>query len=316
LVIVAAGLLPQVAAPARADYIYDPLDFATSVEGYVEGTGVGSDWLSGQKFNDPNSALGRPTVDTTGDGWFIPMTNPVPVVNVYPAFRAYELVTIGNGGSLTVRFDRQIENDPDNPYGIDLIVFGNAFQVIGGGQGWTNGDPNLTTVGSTGFTEPGIVEVSQNGVDWQRFETGPYADDFCATLGRVYDPDNPAPSIGVWNQWWGAPSNPTVPMDPSLGWSSFGGMTQAEMAEAHVLADNGEASAGGTGFDLDWLATPLDWVQYIRVVDNPDSGATTEIDAFADVAPLTSDDVPVAEPGLGGLLAVAAGVALRRRKRA
>ncbi len=51
------------------------------------------------------------------------------------------------GGYIVVGFDHSIENDPNNPYGVDFSIFGNAF---------------------TGWSEPGIVQVmkdeNQNGL--------------------------------------------------------------------------------------------------------------------------------------------------------
>ena len=76
------------AAGSVSAYTYNPSDFATEVVEYVEGTGVGSDWLSGDKFNNSDCALGRPTVDSTGDGGFILIGDPVPVVPVYSASSA------------------------------------------------------------------------------------------------------------------------------------------------------------------------------------------------------------------------------------
>jgi len=70
---------------------YDSNDFAVEVVDYNEGSGVGTDWLTGEPFNDPCSALGRPTLETTGDDWYIPVGENVPVVPVYPAFRAFEI---------------------------------------------------------------------------------------------------------------------------------------------------------------------------------------------------------------------------------
>ena len=84
--------------------------FATQVVEYVPGTGIGNDWISGDPYDDPNTALGRPTVDTTGDDWFIPLDEPVPVVPVYPAFRAFEIVTVGYDGYLTV--EREVGGSP------------------------------------------------------------------------------------------------------------------------------------------------------------------------------------------------------------
>ncbi len=50
----------------------------------------------------------------------------------------------GFGGYMTFAFDTPIVNDPNNPYGIDFIVYGNGF----------------------GNSEPGNVLVSQDGVTW------------------------------------------------------------------------------------------------------------------------------------------------------
>jgi len=45
------------------------------------------------------------------------------------------------GGYIVVGFDHSIENDPNNPYGVDFTIFGNAF---------------------TGWAEPGIVYVMKD----------------------------------------------------------------------------------------------------------------------------------------------------------
>jgi hypothetical protein len=244
---------------------YDSNDFAVEVVDYNEGSGVGTDWLTGEPFNDPCSALGRPTLETTGDGWYIPVDENVPVVPVYPAFRAFEIVTIGNGGHLTVKFNHPVSNNKNNPYGIDFIVFGNARQS--GGQDWTNGNPEDVTVGGSVFAEPGIVAVSQDGNDWYYFSSGPYADDFAATASYEWD------NVG---DEWAEELDPTRPVDPNLTAADLNGKTVAKAIEIY----NG--SAGGTGFDISVLG--LDWIQYVQIEDDPDSSATTEIDAIADVS--------------------------------
>ncbi|MFW5798289.1 MAG: PEP-CTERM sorting domain-containing protein [Planctomycetota bacterium] len=309
LVISAAACMALVSLtlPARA-YTYNPRDFATEVVQYVEGTGVGNDWLSGDPFNNPDMALGRPTVDTTGDGWTLPLSTNVTVAPTGPAFRAFELVSIGTGGHLTVKFDHRVLNDPNNPYGIDLVVFGNTSLTLDGAW-WENNDPADVTIGSSMFgNEPGAVSVSQNGTDWYTFDlTQGAADAFAPTAGRVLDRANPDTSVGAWNQWWGEATDPTMPLDPSLGLSDFTGKTLEEVCAMYGT------SAGGAGFDLDWLNVPggLDWIQYVRVEGN--AAATTEVDAFADVAPLGTSEIP--EPttliglALGGLT-----VAARRRR--
>ena len=285
-------------------YVYDPNDFAVAWFDY-QPVGMGYDWLTWPRLgmNDPDTVLGRPTIDTTGDDMYIPEDDPAPVNPVYPAFRYYELLWLGEAGHVSVAFDHPVRDDRNNPYGIDLIVYGNAFQEIGANQGWENGNPAGTTVGPDGFYEPGIVSVSQDSIIWYSFTNdpgfmpgdpcfvlmdggtgdGPFCDAFAPTLGRVYDPCNPDPNVGAWNQWWAQPTNPTFPVDPELWFSDFDGFSVAEICQTYG------PSSGGTGYDLDRLALPVDpctgckWCLYVRVDDQP-AGGSAELDAFADVS--------------------------------
>jgi len=300
--VLSVSFLLTAAVRVASGYSYNLSDFATEVVNYVKGADIGSDWISGQSYDNAACALGRPTVDTTGDGWFISMDYPVPVVPVYSAYRAFELVTIGNGGSLTIKFDHPVQNNSANPYGLDFIIFGNAFQLWDGTNGWVNGDPTSVTLGATMLATPGIVSVSQDNLTWYTFASGPFASGFAPTLGRVYDPEHPDDSIGNWNLWWDGPTDPTKPLDLSLSPGSLAGLTVAQVATLY-----GD-SAGGTGFDIGVFG--LDWIRYVRVDDNPNNTGTTEIDAFADVAPLPE---PVSALLLfTGFLAVA-GYQTRRR---
>ena len=275
--------------PAAA--LYYP--FANTVVSYSAGSGATYyDWISGDLFNAPATALGRPTVDTTGDDWYIPLDEPVPVVAVYPTFRAFEMVTIGNGGSLTLAFDHRVYDNPDNPYGVDFIVFGNSFQVIGSGAGWYNGDPNQTRNGGSAFVEKGKVSVSQDGSAWIAYPSGTNdkgADDFAPTLGRVYDTDRVERTLGAWNTWWGGPTDPTVPVDPSLAPSNWLQMTVAQISERY------RGSAGGTGFDINGLALATDavngrkWIKFVRVERS--GSVNPEVDAVADVSPAAPYDL-------------------------
>ena len=281
---------------ARA-YVFDPADFATEVVEYVPGTGVPTDFLSGEPYNNPANALGRPTVDTTGDAFSMPEAEHVPAVPVYGPWRARELVTVGQGGRLVVKFNRPVTNDPANPYGIDLLVFGNS--PAASNAAWDNRDPNAVTVGGIVYGEGGSVSVSQDGVTWHAFTSGPFADAFAPTLGRVYDPANPDASVGAFNQWWGAPTDPTRPLDPGVTAASFEGKTIAQVAQLYG------GSAGGSGFDIGLLG--LDWIQYVRVENAVGSGVTPDIDAFADVA-------AVPEPSIIGLTTLCSLLAVRRRR--
>jgi len=260
---------------------YDANDFAVEVIEYVQGSDVGSDWLSGELYNDANNALGRPTLETTGDGWFVPVEQSVPVVPLYTPFRAFEIVTVGNGGHLTLKFNHHVADDQNNPYGIDFIVFGQAAQASATGQFWDNGNPENITVGGSIFAEPGIVAVSHDGNNWYYFSNGPYADCFAPTASYQWDEVADA---------WAEELDPTRPVDPNLTASDMDGLTLAEVIRMY------DGSAGGTGFDLRWLdpddyaALAIDpntgsrWIQYVRIEDDRLSIATSEIDAVSNVS--------------------------------
>jgi hypothetical protein len=266
-VVVVCGVAAWANPPAADGF--DANDFAAEVIEYIQGSGVGFDCLSFDTYNNPQTALGRPTLETTGDGWYIPESISMPVVPVYPPFRAFEIVTIGNGGKLILKFNHKVSDDENNPYDIDFIIFGNSLWGIASGGPWgPDSNPEMVTVG-TFCKERGIVSVSQDGQNWYTFTTGPYADDFAPTASYEWDDVNDV---------WGRELNPTRPVDPNLTPANFNGKSVAEIIGIY----NG--SAGGTGFDIGALG--LDWIQYVRIEDDPGggSGVTTEIDAIADVS--------------------------------
>ncbi len=259
---------------------YDSNDFAVEVVEYVQGGAVETDWILGKPLIDANTALGRPTLETTGDGWSIPLDANVPVVPIYQPFRLFEIVSVGDGGRLTLKFNHRVADDENNPYGVDFIIFGNPIQLTSGGLMWDNSNPeNFTVVGNI-LSEPGIVAVSQDGNNWYYFSSE-HADDFAPTASYEWDDIN-----DVWAQ----ELDPTRPVDPNLTAADMDGMTVAEMISAY------DGSTGGTGFDLrrldpnDYAALSVDpnsgrkWIQYMRIEDDPNSSATTEIDAVADVS--------------------------------
>lgn len=59
------------------------------------------------------------------------------------------------GGYIEFKFDDGITDDPTNPYGVDFVIYGNAF----------NGNP-----------EAGAVQVSENGTTWYELEGSKYYD--------------------------------------------------------------------------------------------------------------------------------------------
>ncbi len=96
-------------APAVAEPAGSP--FAASVIEYAPAPGQ---FVNVDVFNDPTEALGPPSGGGTVDG------------------ADDSVVTLGGfGGSITLGFDHTVEDDPFNPFGMDAIVFGNAFLVGG-----------------------------------------------------------------------------------------------------------------------------------------------------------------------------------------
>lgn len=217
-------------------------------------------------MNDPSAALGAPTAWTTGDYDIISELQVTPVVPVYPAMRYFELVAIAPGGHLILKFARPVRNDPNNPYGIDFIVFGNAFFTHStSGSYWNGNNPETIYISGNVTSEPATVSVSQDGQTWYEF-TNVFADSFAPTAGVEWD------SV---NQKWSYPLNPTKPLNPALTNTSFANKSVAQALTMY----NG--SAGGTGFDLAWLSDPVDWIQYVKISVPANKQYAAEIDAVA-----------------------------------
>ncbi len=97
-----------------ADGAAADLPFATRVIDYAPAPGQ---WVNDARFNDPAAALGAPFPGG--------LAEPDEVA----------LVSLGGfGGSIILAFDHTVVDDPRNRFGMDAIVFGNAFLV--------GGDPN------------------------------------------------------------------------------------------------------------------------------------------------------------------------------
>lgn len=243
--------------------------FATSVVSYVPG----SNPVTG--FTNPSSALGEPT-RYTGVGVF-----PSAVTPFNPPFLGSEVVSLGVGGSLTLRFDQPVTNDPQNPFGVDLLVFGNAFYndstyplgiasgVISGGHGQVD----VSVDGTNWFTVPGLPADAE-------FPTLGYSD--------LTDPYAVNPGSVL--------SDFTRPVDPSF---NAMGKNFAQL----VAAYNG--SGGGSG--IDFAITGLSSIQFVRITNPLTSSVTVEVDAVSDVS-----SVPT--PGACVVLGAAAVLVSRRRR--
>jgi hypothetical protein len=225
-------------------------------------------------YDDPNAVLGMPATD-----FYDPMgswsggDDERMVKLVEPAYnvaldRTTKLITtLEEGSYITVKFDHPVMDDPDNPYGIDLLVFGNAFYT---GSGFVHDETNMNEYMLTGggFLENVLVSVSQDGENWYPYNNGPYGDDAFPTHAYKWDAVNA--------QWTTELMDFTRPVNPDhYGTLLAGGISAADAIALY------EGSGGGTGFDL--AESPYEWIQYVKVEGTSQFGG--EIDAFADVAP-------------------------------
>ena len=241
------------------------------------------------KYDDVENVLGRPTAYMVGQ-W----GGPVSPYNA--AWKEGELLTLeGEDDYVVIEFDHDVVDDPNNPFGLDFIVFGNAFGV-GTTDAYYSQDMGPASISFTGSGTPeeAYVEVSQDGQTWYAFEDGPFGDDFAPTLGFVYDDVTPDTALYSGNRWWGKMADACYPVDPSLSWASLQGVSLAEVAKRY----NG--SAGGTGFDIGKLNLPTNaqgrkWFRYVRISgmesevanEKGDFCTLPEVDAVADVAPVS-----------------------------
>ncbi len=220
--------------------------YAGSVVSFDAGTGAAPGYV------DPNNVLGSPTrytgVSTPFPGAVTPFNSP---------WGSSDLYSFGNGGHVTVRFDTPVTNDPANPYGIDLLVFGNAFFF----------DPvNFDAVANSVSSDGGLIEVSPDGTTWTTVPSV-VADGLWPTLGYT-DGTDP----------FGGPAGSVLtdfsrPVNPAFDWH---GKDYAQL----VAGYNG--SGGGAGVDIGALG--LSQISYVRV--SHAGAGNIEIDAFSDVSPI------------------------------
>jgi hypothetical protein len=220
--------------------------FATQVVSYTAGTNVPAG------YDDPLSSLGAPA-RSTGSG---PFDGDITPFNA--PYTSDQLVGIGAGGELVLRFDHQVTDDPTNLHGIDLLIYGNAFLGLSFETFLADG---------TVFGEPARVAVSQDGTTWID-AAGLFADDLLPTLA-YQDPTGPFSFGGT------IPTSYTRPVDPSLTASDFAGLDTAQIAALYG------GGGGGLGIDLGALGVP--WIEYVRIWQPSGDPYASEIDAIADV---------------------------------
>ncbi len=244
--------------------------FATRVVSYVAGTGAAAG------HRNPQTALGEPS-RTTGTA-----SAPETVTPFQPAWMTNQIVSIGAGGSLTLELGQPAIDSPNNPFGVDLIVFSNAFfsDVSGGG-----GSPGYC------FSEGGVIDVSNDGATW--FEIpGAQADGPMPTMGFI--------DAGPFDSVPGSlTSNFRKPMNPAITLSNLQDLDYVDVINAY------DGSGGGVGVDL--ASVGLNQAHFVRI--RQPIGATTspEIDAVMVVQAVIFGDLDgsgvVDSADIGGLLA-------------
>lgn len=236
-------LLPLLCA-THVDAIETP--FATLVIAFNAGVG------GAFGYTNASSVLGSPE-RYTGEGLI-----PQCVTPYQPPFLQSEIISLGVGGAITIAFDHDVVNDPRNAFGVDLLVFGNAFFSDQGGA-----------IVAGLASEAGSIDVSQDGVTWIHvLGVGP--ESLFPTRGFL-DTSAYATIAGSM------PTDFTKPVDPSLTMKDLIGL------DYDALQLEYGNSGGGVGIDLATLQ--LEWIRFVRVRGASVSGQSPEVDAFADVSP-------------------------------
>jgi hypothetical protein len=217
---------------------------STAVAGFHADAVVQYDTGSGSTpgYDDPTTALGSPSVQTVDPDPVFGGTFPVDPFG--PPYLANQIVSIGEGGSLTVQFNTPILNNAANLFGIDFIIFGNSGFVI------TNGDftGSGITDGSLFSANDGTTRVSVSADNVTYHQLNP---SFAPTVDGLF------PTHGSGNF--------DVPVDPSLTGNDFAGLGLTGIRSLYG------GSGGGAGFDLSWAVdefdqpVSLDSVSYVRV---------------------------------------------------
>jgi hypothetical protein len=240
-------------ATAGASAVASP--FATQVVSYAQGSNANG------SYTNAANALGSAS-RMTGFGDFISGVTPFN-----PPFATNQLVSIGSGGHLTLGFEQDIVNGATHRFGVDLIVFSNAFFVdqsffdtnpTNDGSGVLG--PNPAVFGSSGIAD---IYVSADGQDWRLAS---------ATSLNLF------PTLGYSDFTETTPLTPgtvetdfTRAMDPTMTPGSLSGLSFAELIDLY------DGSGGGVGIDIS--GTGLDFARFVRIENN--SASAFNIDAVA-----------------------------------
>lgn len=223
-------------------------NFAARVIDYNPGLGFAAG------YTNTEAVLGEPSrVNPFGDA-----TEPFN-----PPYGKGQLLSIGEGGSVTIQFDKPVHNGPHKPFELDFIIFGNTGFII------TNEFDPITfdwigtpaTDSSLFADNQGVtrVSVSKNGKDFYVLDE---------KLAPVVDNLFPTDGAGDFR----------TPVHPGLTAQDFAGATVEDIRSLY------QGSGGGTGYNFDWAEdgkkSDLAWIRYVRVEV---LSGKAEIDAFVAV---------------------------------
>ena len=229
--------------------------WADAVISYDEGIGPAPG------YTQATAAIGEPSRFTGVGIW------PGVVSPFNAPWLADEIVSIGSGGHIVVSFDDPVQDDPNNPYGIDFIIFGNTGFIDGAWPG--------AIVSGVFSNDDGTIEVSADGKRWIEITTQ-FADGLWPTCG--YSDSQPYDTVEGQ-----IPTNFTMPIDPRLD------IDDIINIDHEALMMYYRTSGGGTGIDL--AETRLAEISFVRISTPQNSKLTPEIDAIADVQPQLLGDV-------------------------
>ena len=232
--------------------------FAVEVVSYEPGSGFATDWNSGVGFTNRDAIIGAPARSTPGK-WGGPITP------FSPPYLSDQILSIGRGGEVTLKFAKPIRDEPFNPFGLDFIVFGGAGFVVTNGDFSGGGITDGTLFGQAeGETR---VSVSTDGDAW--FLLNP-------ELAPVLDAYFPTDGGGDFS----------LPVNPVLAKGDFAEGGLAKFTELYA------GSGGGSGYDIAWAIdtdnkpVALGQVQFLRFEV---LSGKVEIDAVSDTRPQTEN---------------------------
>ncbi|MDO8630657.1 MAG: dockerin type I domain-containing protein [Phycisphaerales bacterium] len=254
--------------------------FASRVVEYAPAPGQ---FVDDADFNDPTRALGPPQ----GGGTSQPNNASV--------------VTLGGfGGSITLAFDHTVMDDPLNPFGLDAIVFGNAYWVGGNrDRHWAECatiEISLDANGNGLADDPWYILLGSH-LEWPADDYALPADLFGANV--VVNPNAGTEVEGIYGYAEYAPTLLLGDTDADNLVDDFAVIPEMFYTVPDDPFEVGitPGSGGGDAFDIAWAIDPLtgepahlpgfDFIRITTAVDSvsPIFGEkSAEIDAVADVS--------------------------------